>query len=342
MTPSIYPDRWMMIYRSLSSMQKKSTKNSLFSHLNTLSDPTRVRLLLLLEHEELGVGELVNIVQLPQSTVSRHLKTLLTDGWLTRRAEGNTSLLRMDVGSLPAEAHQLWAVVRKELAPTHRDDLARMQSVLALRRGNSEAFFGRLAGRWDSLRKDLFGDQYLLPTLLTLLPPNMVIADLGCGTGEVLAGIAPAAGSVIGIDREAVMLDAARQRTQHLSNVSIRAGGLERLPLENNEVDAVLCMLVLHHVKNPHVVFQEIARVLRPNGTMVLLDMIEHDRTDFRHSMGHQHLGFSPDKLLSLTLDSGLMVVQRRTLPMVSGALGPGLFLATLTHNPTEPDSSLH
>jgi SAM-dependent methyltransferase len=304
--------------------------SSIYTQLSALSEPTRVRLLRLLEVEELGVGELARIVQIPQSTVSRHLKVLRDDGWISRRSVGTASLLRLDVGQLSGAARQLWGVVREAVEADFVEDARRMRSVLALR-GADAAFFERMAGKWDNIRADLFGDDFLLPTLLALLPGGLTVADLGCGTGAALEQLAPVAGRLIGVDSSPAMLALARQRLSGIAHAEVRPGSLSALPLEDTSVDVALIMLVLHHVEEVGPVLAEVARVLRPGGRLVVLDLVAHDREDFQRSMGHRHPGFSEQTVASLCQEAGLRLADYRPLPVSSAALGPGLFVAVIS-----------
>ncbi len=301
----------------------------LFAHLCALSEPLRVRLLHVLAKHELGVGELSRALQTPQSTVSRHLKQLLQRGWVEKRSVGPASFFRM-AESLEAEAAGLWAVVLGCLDAQEPwgEDLLRVESVLAQRELDSRAFFGRHAGSWDALRSEMFGSAYLAPTLTALLPPGLTVADLGCGTGEVVLALAPSVERVIGVDQEAAMLAVARQRTAELSNVELVQSGLEDLALPDASVDAALCMLVLHHVDDLEASFAQIARSLRPGGSLVVLDMVEHERREYRRTMGHRHLGFERSGLARLAEAAGLAERSWHRLAPDPEAQGPGLFLA--------------
>ena len=303
--------------------------SSIYSQLSALSEPTRVRLLRLLEVEELGVGELARIIQLPQSTVSRHLKVLREDGWVSVRRVGTASLLRMDIGQLSPAAGALWRVVREAVEADFAVDARRMRSVLALR-GADAAFFERMAGKWDAIRADLFGDDFLLPTLLSLLPDGLTVADLGCGTGAALEQLAPIAGRLIGIDSSPAMLSLARRRLDGVAHAELRPGALSALPLDDGSVDVALSMLVLHHVADLGVVLGEVARVLRAGGRLVVLDLVAHDRRDFQKNMGHRHLGFSEAALGARCAEVGLTLSRYRPLPISPQALGPGLFVAVI------------
>ncbi|MCP4810214.1 MAG: metalloregulator ArsR/SmtB family transcription factor [Proteobacteria bacterium] len=300
-----------------------------FDVLSALSEPVRVRLLALLEVEELGVKELQETLSLPQSTISRHLKVLHERGLVQKRSAGTSSLFR--VTQWDASTSALWASVRGSVEELRAADLARMQTVLALRRADGEDFFTRHASQWDALREDLFGRDFLVPTLLSLLPDGLVIADLGCGTGEMLARLAPVSDRVIGVDREPAMLEQARRRGEF----DLRVGELHDLPLEDEELDLALLVLVLHHVAELEPVFAELARVLKPGGRAVILEMVEHSRSEFRRTMGHKHLGFAVESLSA----PGLSLSRHQLLSRSDEALGPGLQLVVLQRDPNRSPS---
>lgn len=298
--------------------------------ISHLAVPERTRLLRLLEIEELAVGEVAKVVQLPQSTVSRHLKALEDDGWVLARKDGTARrfALRDDLAD---ELRALWEVVRAATDGDHPEDGLRLASVLDAREVDSRRFFGEVADRWAEVRHELFGADFVLPTLLALLPPDLVIADLGCGTGDALAVLAPLVGRAIGVDREPAMLAAAHRRLERVANVDLRQGSLEDPPLGDGEVDVALLMLVLHHLDDPGAVLAAAARALKPGGRLVVLDMVAHDRESYRRTMGHVHLGFSDDDLAMLAAQANLVVSRCRVLPPDAEASGPPLFLAVLT-----------
>ena len=299
--------------------------------LTLLSDTTRVRILRLVEQEELGVGELVDILQLPQSTVSRHLKALSTANWIHKRAVGTSSLASLDASRLSGARAKLWELVRSETEgeASAAQDLQRMNSILSQRQLDSRAFFGSVASRWGEVRRDLFGEHFLIPTLTALLDPGLVVGDLGCGAGDSAALLAPSVARVIAVDHEERMLEVASERLVGFTNVELRLGGLSALPIKDAELDAALVMLVLHHVEALDVALREIKRVLKPGGRLVLLDMTRHERESYRFRMGHLHLGFEREELEGLATKAGLTPKHYHLVPADPSAQGPGLFIAT-------------
>jgi ArsR family transcriptional regulator len=302
----------------------------IFDRLTALADPTRSRLLLLLDRHELTVSELCAALQLPQSTVSRHLKTLADEDWVTARAEGTSRRYTMPGSALDPGARRLWHLVRDQVSatPSARHDLTRAERIVHERRTTSQSFFSTRAGQWDRLRADLYGASADLTSLGALLDPAWTVGDLGCGTGQTTASLAPFVAKVIAVDESSAMLGAARKRLDARDNVELRSGSLEDLPIEDASLDAAVLSLVLHFVVEPPSVFAEAARVLRPGGRLLVVDMLPHEREEYRASMGHLWLGFSEQQLTSWLDDAGFD--QARIVPLSPDpqAKGPGLFAA--------------
>lgn len=304
--------------------------------LAALADPVRGRLLLALERHELAVGELAATLQLPQSTVSRHLKTLVDAGWVRARADGPSRRYHIAEVGRGTPTGQLWAAVREPLAalPAAPHDAERLRAVIAERRSATRAFFSSTADAWDRLRVELFGARADLLALLALLDDEMVVGDLGCGTGAVADVLAPFVGRVIAVDHSREMLAVARRRLDGRANVELHEGDLEALPIADGTLDVALLVLTLHHLPDPAAVFGEAARVLRPTGRLVVIDMAPHDRERYRQEMGHVWLGFSEAQLATWLADAGFGALRYTPLPVDPAARGPQLVAATARRMP--------
>jgi ubiquinone/menaquinone biosynthesis C-methylase UbiE/DNA-binding transcriptional ArsR family regulator len=304
---------------------------AIFENLNALGDATRSRMLLLLEHRELTVGELCSVLQLPQSTVSRHLKTLADAGWASSRRDGTSRYYTLALDDQDDQARRLWTLLRDEVRATSGadQDARRLKTVLRTRQAKSHEFFESAAGRWDKLRQELFGRGSHLQALPALLDPDWIVGDLACGTGELTTLFAPFVRRVIAIDRSGDMLQAASRRLSDVPNADVRKGELEALPLGDRELDAATLMLVLHHLPDPLAALREAARVLKPGGRLLVVDMLPHDREEYRQQMGHIWLGFAEDQLRRLLAAAGFDGVRIVPLAADRDAKGPALFVAS-------------
>ena len=303
---------------------------SLMGWMESLADPTRLRLMRVLEKYELGVAELCEVLQLPQSNVSRHLKVLADEGWAASRPQGTARLYRLAASELDPAARRLWHVAREQTATwaAVRQDQLRLDRLLRQRRSRTESFFAGAAAQWDRLRDESYGTPCTSQAISALLPENAIVADLGCGTGRTTARLAPWVGKVIGVDGSAAMLKAAKSRTQEFPNVELRRGDLTAVPIDSATCDAALLVLVLSYVAEPEHVLKEMARILKPGGRAVVVDLLPHDREDFRQRMGQQVLGFEPDRLRVTMESTGIGVTRLVSLPPEERAKGPALFLA--------------
>ena len=298
-----------------------------------LGETTRLRALRALEKAELTVAELCAVLQLPQSTVSRHLKVLADAGWVTSRREGTSALYRMTADELPGAgaAWRMWVLVREQIGAdraAERDD-QRLAKVLADRQSKSQAFFATMAGQWDKLRDSLFGDRFDAMALPALLDGNWTVGDLGCGTAQIAAQLAPYVKQVIAVDSSGSMLKAARARLKSIANVDIRRGELEHLPVDDAALDAAVIMLVLHHLPDPRKVLADVGRVVRSGGKALIVDMLPHERREYQQSMGHVWLGFDRKQLSGWLTDAGFTGMRLSPLPLDPQAKGPALFAAT-------------
>jgi ubiquinone/menaquinone biosynthesis C-methylase UbiE/DNA-binding transcriptional ArsR family regulator len=326
----MYPD-------TLMDRKTAQQPEALLSRMSSLADATRLRLLRLLEEQELGVVDLCDVLQMPQSTISRHLKILADHGWVRSRRDATTHLYRS--AELESGARRLWFLAREQTGSwaTIQQDALRLRRRLRQRQDRSQEFFAGAARDWERLRSELYGDSFLPSAMLALLPSSYVVADLGCGTGQVSRALAPAVHRVIAVDNSPAMLRAARKRAAGFPNVELRQGDLASLPLEDASCDAAVLILALTYVARPAQVLREAARILKLLGKLVLVDLLPHDREDFQRQMGQQCRGFSTDQTREMLELSGFESIAIDPLPPEFKAKGPALFLAAAIRGPETP-----
>lgn len=285
------------------------------SIFKALAEPTRQRLLAVLSREELSVSELVEVLGVPQSTVSRHLKVLREAGLLDDRRVGAAVLhaarrTGQRIAGEPARggerpANGRSAEFRERLLewmahePLDERTRERLEETVRRRRAAGNEFFERIGTRWDQLRIDAFGEAFHLEALTALLPRKWVVADIGTGTGYLLPVLAARFERVIAVEPAGAMLDVARNRPElkMAANVEFRDGSLERLPLQAAEVDLAIASLVLHHVPRPAGALSELRRIVRPSGRLLVIEQREHGSDEFHERMGDYWRGFDPEAL---------------------------------------------
>ncbi|HSI33314.1 MAG TPA: methyltransferase domain-containing protein, partial [Tepidisphaeraceae bacterium] len=216
-------------------------------------------------------------------------------------------------------------------------DELRLQQVLSRRESDAQAFFAGAAGEWDAIRTQLYGSRFDLAAALPLLPSNYIVADLGCGSAQLATEIARYVKAVVGVDASAEMLEAARKRlaSADVSNVDLRPGELTALPLAAGEVDAAMMILALTYVADPAKALTEMARITKPGGKAVIVDLLLHDRDDFRRQFGQKAPGFAPGWVMASLSAAGFdpATVAIRPIPPDPAARGPALFVATAVRN---------
>ena len=313
-------------------MPPATTQPALLAQMAVLTDPVRARMLRLLESHELTVAELCRVLQLPQSTASRHLKQLAGQQWVISRREGTATLYRLILDELDTDPRKLWLLVREQVHDSRaaqRDDL-RLQKVLADRQTKSEAFFQTAAGQWDKVRDELFGNRFDLAAIAGLLDPDWAVGDIGCGTGQISEAVAPFVREVYAVDSSAPMLKAARKRLAAFDHVTIKRGSVESLPIDDAQLDAATCVLVLHHLPDPAAALADIARVLKPGGRLLVVDMLPHDHREYQQTMGHQWLGISESQLTEWLDNTPMELGNIHPLVADTEAKGPALFAAAI------------
>lgn len=287
-----------------------------------LADETRLRLLNILIHHELNVNELVGLLGMGQSRVSRHLKILADSELVESRRDGLWVFYSAaSEGEARPFIETLTPLLLRE--PFSAEDLAAARRVLDERTQETREFFNDIATQWDRMSRDLLDGFDLHGAIIDLLPCTDdcgVTTDLGCGTGTLIGRLRSKASSVIGVDGSQKMLDEARRRLDGLGmELSLRIGDLEHLPLRDGEADTAICNMVLHHLSHPAEGLQEIHRILARGGSLVLADFASHDREELRGSYGDRWLGFDTAALEKWLTDAGFTLHSTDTRPVGNG-----------------------
>ncbi|HSV98306.1 MAG TPA: metalloregulator ArsR/SmtB family transcription factor [Spirochaetota bacterium] len=287
-------------------------------YFKALSDQTRIRLVKLLEYKELSVNEVMAVLGMGQSRVSRHLKILTDSGLLKFRRDGlwvfystinggDGRTLMDSLGFLFDDA--VFANDRKIA-----DDVA------AQRVRETRNFFDSIAGEWDKIRSDLldgFDSSLFITTSNNRYKTSL---DLGCGTGDFLSQLLSISDRVIGIDNSPVMLEIARKRFEGATGkIDLRLGELEHLPLPDREADFALLNMVMHHLASPLDCFMEANRVLTAGGILKIIEFDKHTDERLRIEYGDRHLGFSEDEVLRYLEMSSFTRVSSESLSLKNG-----------------------
>ncbi|HIL24292.1 MAG TPA: metalloregulator ArsR/SmtB family transcription factor [Verrucomicrobia bacterium] len=267
--------------------------------LKALGDATRVRLVALLERDELSVNELQQITRLGQSRISTHLGLLQEVGLLTSRKDGKRNFYRINPNA-PAEASACLkiALTGAPEIPEHAADLTHLKRVLAERNDQAKLYFNQVAGRFDRQYGPGRSWQAFAQTLLRLLP-RLDIADLGSGEGLQAELLARNARRVICVDNSKRIVDFGQRKAKKngLKNLEFRHGDIEHPPLRAKSVDVALLSQALHHAEHPKTAIAAAHRILRPGGRILILDLLEHNFEQARELYGDRWLGFPQNKL---------------------------------------------
>lgn len=301
----------------------------------TLSDPTRVRILRLLERESLVVQELMQVLGMAQSRVSRHLGILRDLELVSDRRDGTYVAYRFE----PPEAgvwRDAWALIAKNLGndPSAQRDAASLERVIEARGDRTRSFFDAVGPEWDALRKVFNDDLLRAGAINRLVSPGQCIVDVGTGTGILALEMARLGLRVVGVDNSAPMLAAARAKLAAAglsdSQIDLRQGDAIHLPLAAAEVDGALAHMVLHSVASPAEVVRDMARVVRPGGTVVAVDFLAHQQEWMREELGVLWLGFDLEEVESWFRAAGLTRLEmERYDPVSRGRDLPGTFIAS-------------
>ncbi|MGD0086165.1 MAG: metalloregulator ArsR/SmtB family transcription factor [Verrucomicrobiota bacterium] len=303
--------------------------SSALKSLRALSDPTRLRMVALLEREELSVNELQEVTRLGQSRISTHLGLLQDAGLLQSRREGKRTFYKSSPPADGAARELIQLAIRgaKEL-PEYEGDQINLKRILARRREQAQVYFNQIAGRFDRVYGPGRSWQAFGHLLLRILPP-LVVADLGAGEGLLGELLARRCKKVIAVDNSEKMVafGAAKAKKNGLKNLEFRLGDLQNPPIEPGGVDLVILSQALHHAAAPAQAIAAAYRILRPRGQIMILDLLKHNFEKAHDLYGDRWPGFAESDLHRWLEDAGFKKIE---ISVVAGEEQPPHFQTIL------------
>jgi ubiquinone/menaquinone biosynthesis C-methylase UbiE len=301
--------------------------------LKAAGEETRLRILALLSEAELTVSDLTDILRQSQPRISRHLKLLAEAGLVGRFREGAWAFFRLAEHGQAALAVRALIAGLDERDPVIARDRERLAEVRAARAAAAQAYFKEHAAEWDRIRELHAADEAVEAEIRAALAerPFRSLLDLGTGTGRMLELLGPDLERGLGIDLSLDMLSLARARLDRagLRHCSVRQGDIYDLPLPRDSFDVVIVHQVLHFLDDGARAIREAARVLRPQGRLLVIDFAPHDLEFLREEHAHRRLGFAPETVAQWMEQAGLEVVSHRNLaPGHDGKIAVSLWLA--------------
>ena len=284
--------------------------DQLLTGLRAVGEPTRLRIVALCAYGELSVSELTQILSQSQPRVSRHLKLLVEAGLLDRFREGAAVYYRIADRTQPAYLARTIVDLLPEDDSELNRDLQRLDQVKQKRADMARAYFRQNAARWNEIRALHVPEALLEKEFVKVIGDQPIgdFLDIGTGTGRILELLAERVERGMGIDVSSEMLTVARTNLEsaNLRNVHVRQGDMYNVPVEDQSIDLATLHLVLHYSDDPALVIQEAARVLRPNGRLVIVDFQTHHEEQLRAEHKHHRLGFDDEEIQTWLQDSGM------------------------------------
>ena len=280
--------------------------------LRALADPTRLRIVTLLEKDELSVNELQEITRMGQSRISTHLGLLQDSGLVGSRKEGKRTFYKLELAGNGAATEVLRLAIKggKEL-PEHASDQINLKRILNRRREQAQVYFNQIAGRFDRVYGPGRSWQAFGHLLLRILPP-LTVADLGAGEGLLSELLARRCKKVIAVDNseKIVAFAAAKARKNNLKNLEFRLGDLQNPPIEPESADLVILSQALHHAEEPAKAVSAAHKILKPGGQVMILDLARHHFEQAHELYGDRWLGFAESELQEWLEKAGFKKVE--------------------------------
>ena len=306
--------------------QNRFTFDELSTMLKAAGEETRLRLLALLAEAELTVTELTEILRQSQPRISRHLRLLAESGLVVRFREGSWAFFRLPEHGDKAEFARTLAALLDPDDRVMARDRERLAAVRAARATAAQAYFREHAAEWDRIRRLHAADAAVEAEIQQALAdrPFRSLLDLGTGTGRMLELLGPGLERGLGIDLSLDMLALARARLDRagLRHCSVRHGDIYDLALPRDSFDVVIVHQVLHYLDDGARALREAARVLRPQGRLLVIDFAPHELEFLRDEHAHRRLGFAEETVSQWLQQAGLDVISHRSVPPEAGSDG--------------------
>lgn len=310
----------------MASLTENQSRNLLLS-LKALSDETRIRILHILSLGTFSVNEVTEILVMGQSRISRHLKILADAGLIESSREGSWVYYKIpEIHAFGFQDEIIKLLISwKEYLPQMEYDQNKVSRLLSLREEKRNHYFDRVGNELESVQKEVLHPEIYREKLVSLLPLNSeTILDAGCGTGQFVPYLLSRTKNVIGVDSSSKMIEIAGKNFARNKNVSFQVSSLEALPLADESIDAIVTSMVLHHISNPPLVLKEFHRILKPDGTICIVDLEKHDEEFMRNNYADLWLGFDKSLLSEWLNLSGFVIEDIEVMPANSAPFATG------------------
>ncbi|WCL47664.1 ArsR/SmtB family transcription factor [Leptospira sp. GIMC2001] len=286
-------------------------KSAILPALKSVSDETRVRILHILSYGDFSVNEIIEILSMGQSRISRHLKILADAGLLKSRREGSWVYYGL------VEKNQDFAAELTNLIISYIEDLPSRETdqrnaniVLGKRAERSQEFFNNLGEKWEKVQEEFINSNIYRAKLVDSIPANTnLVLDLGCGPGVMIPYLLERSEKVLAVDSSSVMIEAVKKEYKNDKRVQVEYAHLENLPIKSGTADCVVASMVLHHISDPIKVLNEVARCLSIGGIFSIVDLVKHNQEFMREKYADLWLGFETKILINWLVSSGFEVI---------------------------------
>jgi len=290
------------------------------NYFKALSDETRLRIFNLLNRKELNVNEIVSILNMGQSRISRHLKILSDSSLIISRKDGLWVFYKANNKDFPGELGKLidTEINKDEVFSL---DIQKLDGYIKERGEKGKEYFNKIASEWKRIRKEILGELDLNSEIVKAIGKCGCAADLGCGDGELTGQLLSKSVKVIGVDRSPGMLDEALKYLKSLGRegFDLRLGELAHLPVRDEETDCAVINMVLHYLDDPSPAIAEAGRVVKSGGRLVIAELGIHGNESLRINYGHRWLGFSSETVKSWLETGGFTFKRAKSFTAANG-----------------------